>query len=169
MGKPAEPAAGGGPQRPLAAEIAGTFGHFLRGQLVIAFLMAVYSTVAFLLIELPLWWLAGPIAGVLTLIPFVGFLVGLLIPLLIVLFAGAGPWAAVKVVLVMAAGQAIEGLILTPRILGRKLQLSPLLVFAVVLLGAVFFGPLGAFFAAPVAAVIMLLWRRSQSKPRGSA
>jgi predicted PurR-regulated permease PerM len=56
--------------------------------------------------------------------------------------------------------QGLEGFVLTPRIMGRRLGLSPWTVFLVILAGGFFFGPPGVLLAAPVAAVLAVLWRR---------
>jgi predicted PurR-regulated permease PerM len=58
--------------------------------------------------------------------------------------------------------QGLEGFYLTPKIMGRRLGLSPWIVFLAILVGGLVFGPLGVLFAAPVAAVVAVLWRRRQ-------
>ena len=57
---------------PIANEIAGKVGRFLRGQLIISAILVVFHVVGFHLIELPFWWLSGIIVGALTLIPYLG-------------------------------------------------------------------------------------------------
>jgi predicted PurR-regulated permease PerM len=55
--------------------------------------------------------------------------------------------------------QGIEGFVLTPRILGDRLGLSPFVVFLVLIAGGFFFGPLGLVVAVPLAAVVNVFWR----------
>ena len=144
---------------PLAKESASTVLRFLRGQAVIAAILTAFHLLAFDLAELPLWWASGLLVGVLTLIPFLGFFVGATAGALITVLAGGDHWALVRMLAVMALAQAFEAFYLTPKILGTRLKMHPALVFLVVLLGAIFFGPLGAFLAAPIAAVGLLIWR----------
>lgn len=144
---------------PIARESATTVLHFLRGQAVISAILTAFHLLGFYLAELPLWWASGLLVGTLTLIPFLGFFVGAIVGALITVLAGGDHWALVWMLSVMAVGQGLETLYLTPKILGRRLKMHPALVFLVVLLGAIFFGPLGAFLAAPLAAVGLLIWR----------
>ena len=148
----------------LVRQITRTLGVFLRGQTLIVLVLTVFHTAAFWLIDLPMWWFAGIVVGLLTAVPYIGIIVGLLVPLLIVLISAGGWWLAVQVVLVMAGGQALESFYLRPKILGRELDLHPLAVFGLVMFGAFAFGPLGAFLAAPAAAVAALVWRHYSRK-----
>ena len=154
---------GNPPAQPsLPREVAGTVWRFLHGQVLITAILTAFHIVAFYLIGLPLWWLAGLVVGVLTLIPYFGFLVGAAVASLIALLAGGGLWDVVRLLLVMALAQGIEGLYLTPKILGRELNLNPLLVFSAVLVGLLFLGPLGAFLAAPALAILLIVWKRAK-------
>jgi predicted PurR-regulated permease PerM len=58
--------------------------------------------------------------------------------------------------------QGLEGFYLTPKIMGRRLQLSPWVVFLAILVGGLMFGPVGVILAAPLVAVLAILWRRSR-------
>ncbi len=153
---------------PLAGETFLTLGNYLRGQAVIALILTVFHLTAFYFAGLPLWWASGLLVGLLTLIPYLGFLVGAVGACLITVLAGGDRWAVVGLLGVMALGQMLETFYLTPKILGRHLKMHPALVFLVVLLGAIFFGPLGAFLAAPAAAIALLLWRFGKGEPKQS-
>jgi predicted PurR-regulated permease PerM len=152
------------PEISLPREVGGTVWRFLYGQVLIASILTIFHLVGFYIIKLPLWWAAGLIVGALTIVPYFGFLVGAALASLIALLAGGGLWDVVALLIVMALAQALEGLYLTPKILGRELNLNPLLVFAAVLVGLLFFGPLGAFLAAPALAVALILWKRTKSR-----
>ena len=145
----------------IVREVGGTLWRFTRGQAIISAILTAFHLAGFYAIGLPWWALSGLVVGVLTLIPYFGFMAGAVLAALFTLLAGGGLWDLVRMLLVMAAAQALEGLYLTPRILGRELNLHPLLVFAAVIVGLVFFGPLGAFLAAPAVAVALVLWRRA--------
>lgn len=145
---------------PIAHEIAGKLGRFLRGRVLIAGVLVVFHVLGFYMIDLPWWGLSGVLVGALTLVPVFGFLAGAVVATVVTMLAGGDVWSVVWLLVVMFLGQMLEGLYLTPKILGKELALNPLLVFALVMLGAIFFGPVGALLAAPVAAVVMLVWRR---------
>ena len=152
--------------RPLIHEIGGTLWSFTRGQAIIAFWLALFYTLGFYIIELPYWWLVGPLNGALAVIPFLGAWIGAAVAL------GIAGWLdntwrdVLETLAVLAGGQALEGLYLTPRILGDKLRLRPLAVFLAIIVGSLLLGPLGAFLAAPVAAVALLVWRRMRPAQR---
>lgn len=151
-------------QRSLPREIAGALWRFLHGQALITSIQTLFHLVGFYLIGLPYWWASGLVVGMLTLAPYFGFLVGAGVASLIALLAGGGLWDVVRLLIVMALAQAFEGLYLGPKILGRELNLHPLLVFAAVLIGLTFFGPLGAFLAAPALAVFLIVWKRTKAR-----
>ena len=64
------------------------------------------------------------------------------------------------VLILYGAIQLLESFYLTPKILGKELKLNPLVVFVSVLLGALIFGPVGALVAAPLVAILLLIYRR---------
>lgn len=148
-------------------DVGRTVGAYARGQLIVAGILTVIYALGFYLIGVPLWPLAAFLCGLLNLIPLVGTLIGAVIPVLFLLLGG-GHWAPVVQVLVLFfAAQALESLYLSPKILGTQLQLRPLVVFVVVLLGGLLFGPLGALVAAPVTATALLMRRRWKASRRG--
>ena len=129
----------------LLRDAAATLLHFLHGQALIALILIGFHTLGFHFAAVPLWWFSGPLIGALTLIPFLGFLIGAVLGVAITLLAGGDHWAVIGLLAVMTAGQFLEAFYLTPKILGRRLKLPPALVFVVVLLGAIVFGPLGVW------------------------
>jgi len=149
----------------LHREIGGTLWRFLTGRVLIALILTGVHLLAFWAVGLPWWGLSGVVVGALTLIPFLGFFVGAAVALLITVLAGGQLGDIVALMVVMTLAQLLEGAYLTPRILGRELNLHPALVFLAVIVGSLTFGPLGAFIAAPLAAVAALLWRRRKPAP----
>lgn len=148
----------------LPREVAGTLWRFLHGQALIAAILTVFHLVGFYLIGLPFWWASGLTVGALTLVPYIGFLAGAGVAILVTLLGSGGLWDVVGLLIVMALAQALEGLYLTPKILGRELRMHPLLVFVAVVAGLLMFGPLGAFLAAPAVAIALLVWKRVKKR-----
>jgi len=148
----------------LLRDVIVTLARYVRGQAVKALWMTLYHVLAFWLIGLPWWWLAGFVVGALTALPMVGFIVGSIIPIAIVIGAGGGLNQALLALAVMIVGQAVETFYVGPKILGRELDISPLLVFAAVVVGTIFFGPPGTIFGAPVAAVAVMIYRKRKNR-----
>ena len=141
-----------------------TLARYVRGQAVKAFWLTLFHAAAFWVIGLPWWWLAGLAVGALTALPMVGFIIGSMIPVGIAIGSGGGLEQVLLALAVMIVGQAIETFYVGPKVLGRELDISPFLVFAAVVVGTVFFGPLGAIFGAPVAAVAVMIYRKRQPR-----
>jgi predicted PurR-regulated permease PerM len=143
----------------LLREIGVTLWVYVRGQILISLVMSALYAVGFALLGVPFWPLVALFSGFLNLIPAVGGVVSMLIaPLLTWIFRGE-LWRVLGVLGVCVAVQAIEGFYLTPKIHGLRLSLSPLAVFAVLLIGGALFGFAGLLFAVPALAVAAVIWK----------
>jgi predicted PurR-regulated permease PerM len=145
--------------RALRGDIARLLFHWVKGQFIVAGIMAGIYAVAFYLLNVPLWFLVGFLCGVLHLVPLFGPILGLLVPVGAVLLGGGGAFQVLAVIGVYVVAQAVESFFITPKILGTELQMRPLLVFVAGILGGMMFGFIGLLFAVPVLAVAMLVWR----------
>jgi predicted PurR-regulated permease PerM len=126
---------------------------FVRGQLLIGLIMAVIYAVAFWLLGVPAWAGIALLSGLLNAIPYVGTLLGMFLATGLTLANGGGVWDVAAVFGVFAGVQLIEGYILTPRILGVRLNLHPMAVFLGLLIGGKLFGILGIMLAIPSIAI----------------
>jgi predicted PurR-regulated permease PerM len=142
----------------LGMELAGTVGGFLRGQLLVATFVGVATTIAMLLLGLPLWLFVGLVAGITNLVPFVGPFVGGLLAIGIAL-ANGEPLLALWVLLAIVAIQQVESSIVAPLVVGRTVELHPLVVLLAVLVGGSIAGILGLLVAVPLAASARVLFR----------
>jgi predicted PurR-regulated permease PerM len=149
----------------LPAEIGGTLAGWVTGQLKVCAILAAIYAIGFAISGVPWWPLIAVLCAALNVVPIIGPVIAL------ALAAGAGYfgtgdiYAPLGALITFVIAQALEGFYLTPKILGRRLRLHPLAVFLAVLAGGSLFGPLGIVFAAPVLAVILVLWRRLQRSP----
>lgn len=143
----------------LARQSDEVLGAFLRGQLsVMAALGAIYST-GLMFVGLDLALLIGMGAGLVSFIPYLGGIVGV----------GGGLLAAylqfhdwqhpVAVLVVFMIGQGLEGMVLTPWLVGDKIGMHPVAVIFAILAGGQLFGFLGVLLALPTAAIVMVLLR----------
>lgn len=150
-------------QRPtivhLARESDHVLGAFVRGQLLVMVALGIIYGVGLSLMGLSVGPLIGMIAGLLSFVPYLGFIVGLCAALIAVLVQ-FGDWLHIGLLaIVFVIGQALEGYVLVPRLVGGKIGLHPVAVIFAVLAGGALFGFLGVLLALPAAAVIMVLLR----------
>jgi predicted PurR-regulated permease PerM len=143
----------------LVAEIDEVLGAFLRGQLsVMAALAAIYST-GLWLIGLEVALLVGTIAGLVSFVPYLGFVVGIAAAGVAIVMQTHQLIDLLWVVGVFGIAQAIEGMVLTPMLVGDRIGLHPVAVIFAVLAGGQLFGFFGILLALPLAAAIAVLLR----------
>ena len=145
-------------------EVGRTLGGYVAGQAKIAGILACLYSIGYALSGVPFWLALGILCGMLNFIPVFGSIVGLALTAYAVLLNDGGIWNYAGVLITFVVVQALEGFWLSPRILGRRVGLSPLYVFVAVLIGGAVFGPIGILFAVPVLAVVGVLWRRSAKR-----
>ena len=127
--------------------------QFLRGQFLLCCVLAVlYSTGLGLFTDIPLGVLIGVIAGLLFIIPYFGTFIGVAAGTLMAFVEFGISWEIVKVWAVFGGVQAVEGAILTPKIVGDSVGLHPVVVMLALVVGANLFGFLGILLAVPVVA-----------------
>jgi predicted PurR-regulated permease PerM len=146
--------------RQLGREIDKVLAGFVRGQLSVCLLLGTFYSFALMLAGLQFGLIVGAIAGAITFIPYIGSLVGGVLAVGLALFQFWGDWVSIGIVAaIFAAGQFIEGNILTPKLVGKSVGLHPVwLLFALSAFGSVF-GFVGMLVAVPVAAAIGVLMR----------
>ncbi len=142
-------------------------GEYLRGQLVVMGVLAVYYSVALALFGLDLALPIGTFTGLAVFVPYLGFGLGLVLALLAGLLefsATSGPsYALTMVAVVFGLGQLLESFFLTPRLVGERIGLHPLaVIFALMAFGQLF-GFVGILVALPASAVLLVAIRRLRS------
>ncbi len=138
-------------------------GAWFRGQIQVGLILAVLYGIG---LGLSFWLTGhstfdgvalGVITGVLNVIPYVGFVVGFVLSVLVVLIEWTGVGSLVGVVIVFAVVQGLEGYVITPKIVGEKVGLSPVTVIIVLLIGGEVAGLLGVLLSIPVAGAIKVI------------
>jgi predicted PurR-regulated permease PerM len=137
---------------------------FIRGQLLVIILLGFIYTVGLWLIGLQFAVLIGIVAGLLNIVPYLGFTIGLISALIAGYYQFGNINDLLYVLLVFGIGQSIESMVLTPLLVGDSIGLHPVAVIFAVLTGGYFFGLVGALFALPIAAAIMVLIRYGLTK-----
>lgn len=140
--------------RQVATRIHRVVGQWLRGQLVLVVLVAVVvSIVLGPILHLPNPAALGVMVGLLEVITFIGPIVAGAIVGIVALSTG-GPTLAIVAILFLFALRQFENLVLMPAVLGRAVNLHPLVALFAVVVGSTAFGIVGTFLALPVAAAI---------------
>jgi len=135
-------------------------GAFVKGQLLVMVLLGIVYAVGLQLVGISVGLIIGIVAGLLSIIPYMGFTVGLIAALVACVFEYGFSWQNMGlVVVVFMVGQVIEGYILQPFLLGDRIGLSPVAVIFAVLAGAQLGGIIGMLIALPVAALMVVLFR----------
>ncbi len=146
--------------RQIAREMDQSVAGFIRGQGSLCLILGIYYAVGLSLVGLNFGLLIGFIAGMISFIPYIGSLIGLVmaIGVALVQFWPDFPWILV-VAAVFFSGQFLEGNILQPKLVGQSVGLHPVwLMFALFAFGALF-GFVGLLIAVPAAAVVGVLVR----------
>lgn len=146
----------------VGGEVGGALGSFVRGQLLVAVIVGIASSIGMWIIHLPFWILIGILAGFLNLIPFLGPVVGGALAALVALLNG-DPWQALWAIIVMTLVQQIDNHLITPMIQRTRVNLSPLVIVIALVIGGSVAGLLGVVVAVPLTAAIRILvghlWR----------
>ncbi|MCY7306905.1 MAG: AI-2E family transporter [Rhodoferax sp.] len=140
-------------------------GQYLRGQMLVMLILALYYSVALALFGLDLALPIGVFTGLAIFVPYLGFGLGLVLAMLAGLLefaAAAGPGKALLMVAVVYGfGQVVESLYLTPRLVGERIGLHPLAVIFALLAFGQMFGFVGVLIALPASAVLLVAIRRA--------
>ncbi|CAH0218140.1 MULTISPECIES: AI-2E family transporter [unclassified Pseudomonas] len=144
----------------LVGECHEVLGAFLRGQLLVMLALGAMYAVGLMAIGLELGLLIGVLAGLASIVPYLGVVVGIGSALLAGVFQfGGDPYPLLAIAGVFVVGQLLEGMLLTPLLVGDRIGLHPVAVIFAIMAGGQLFGFTGILLALPVAAVIMVLLR----------
>jgi predicted PurR-regulated permease PerM len=144
----------------LFSECHEVLGAFLRGQLLVMLALGVMYASGLMLIGLELGLLIGVLAGLASIVPYLGVVVGIGAALTAGLFQfGVDFYPLLGIAAVFMVGQMLEGMLLTPMLVGDRIGLHPVAVIFAIMAGGQLFGFTGILLALPVAAVIMVLAR----------
>lgn len=143
----------------LARECDRVLAEFLRGQLLVMLALGVIYSIGLWIAGLEFALLIGMLAGVVSFVPYLGAIVGVAAAGLVAFFQYHDLAHLLYVAIVFGIGQAIEGMLLSPLLVGDRIGLHPVAVIFAVLAGGQLFGFFGVLLALPVAAVVTVLLR----------
>jgi len=158
------------------ARLAGFLGEcdtmlrqYLKGQLAVMLAMAVIYSLGLMVTGLKLAWPIGVFTGLAVFIPYLGYTTGLVLALMSAAIQFSGWHGVVEVAAVYAVGQVLESFVLTPRLVGERIGLSPLAVIVALLVFGEVFGFVGVLVCLPVTALAVVALRHAMAAYRASA
>jgi predicted PurR-regulated permease PerM len=143
----------------LATECDEIIGAFIRGQLLVMLALGVIYSIGLWFVGLDLALILGLIAGLASIVPYMGFIVGIVAAGIACWFQFQELMPLLAVAAVFGVGQLLEGMVLTPSLVGDRIGLHPVAVIFAIMAGGQIAGFSGVLLALPVAAVIMVLLR----------
>ena len=150
-------------------EIDEVLSGFIRGQGTVCLILAVLYAIGYAVSGVPLGLLIGLIAGALAFVPYLGAAVGLVMSLVLVLLDWQGFGPLIGVVITFGIVSTLESFVVTPKIVGDKVGLSPVAVMIALFIGGELLGFAGILIAVPLTAVLNILWRRAKARYRDTA
>ncbi|NND44769.1 MAG: AI-2E family transporter [Xanthomonadales bacterium] len=153
----------------LAGEIDEVLGAFVRGQLMVMLALGLIYWAGLELVGIEMAFLIGMGAGLLSIVPYLGSIVGLVAAAAAALFQFQDLLHLLLVGAVFTAGQLAEGMLLTPRLVGDRIGLHPVAVIFAVLAGGQLFGFLGILLALPAAAALNVVVRHARESYTASS
>ncbi len=154
--------------RTRCAEIDQVLAGFVRGQLLTCALLGCLYALALGLVGIPNGVLVGLFAGLISFVPFVGALAGLLLAVGLAALEFGAAWPTLAAAAIFAAGQLLDDYVLRPRLVGPRVGLHPVATLFALFAGGALLGFVGVLVAVPAAAVIAVLLRSALAGYRDS-
>ena len=152
----------------VARQVHRTLGGYVRGQLTANIVLGALYATGLRFADVRLAVPIGVFTGMLAFVPYVGFGCGLLLAISMATLDWHGPGRLLVVLAVMLGVQVLDGLVITPRIVGRSVGLAPLEVLLTMMAAGTLFGFLGVLLAVPLGAVVKILVHRTVKAYLGS-
>jgi len=152
----------------LARESDDTLSGFVRGQVSVMIALGIFYALALLVVGLDVVPLIGIIAGLISFVPYLGAIIGVLMAVIAALVQYHDWLRVILVLVVFGIGHVLEAYVLVPRLVGEKIGLHPLAVIFAILAGGELFGFLGVLLALPIASIAMVLLRYAHERYRAS-
>lgn len=144
--------------QPLFNEIDTVMTEYIKGMMIVMLFLSTFYSIGLSVVGLQSGWAIGMLAGLLCVVPYLGFALALVVGLLTAALELQGFLPILLVLFVFVAGQFLEGFVLTPLVVGDKIGLSALaVIFALAFFGAIF-GLVGVFLALPLAAIFKVAY-----------
>ncbi len=131
---------------------------FVRGQLLICFILGILYSIGLAILKIDLALLIGFLSGFLNIIPYFGFIIGIVSSIIMAIIKFGDFYHVLGVIGVFGVVQILEGFLITPKILGDKIGLHPLNVIISLMIFGKIFGFIGLILAIPFASCIKVFY-----------
>ena len=145
----------------LFKELDEVLGNFIKGQLLVALILSIIYSIGLTIANCPAALLIGIIAGFSNLVPYLGIALGLVPAVLLTYLSGNPLWQVILAPTTFVVGQMLEGMVITPKVVGDSVGLHPAVVMIALMVGGTYFGIIGMILALPTTAVLMVLLKRT--------
>ena len=140
------------------AEVGRLLSAFVRGQVTVCLLLGVFYAIGLTLVGVPMGLVVGFVIGFFNLIPFMSYVLGLPLAVLLAWVDDPSLSRLLAVVAIFSVGQFVEGNFISPRIVGESLGLHAVVIMLAVLVGGTLFGFPGMILAVPTTAALSVFW-----------
>ena len=147
--------------RDVSRQVHKTLGGYVRGQLTANIVLGALYAVGLRVVDIRLAVPIGVVTGMLAFVPYIGFGLGLVLAGGMATLDWDGPGKLLGALAVMLGVQVLDGLVITPRIVGRSVGLAPLEVLLTMMAAGSLFGFLGVVLAVPLGAVVKIFVQRA--------
>lgn len=147
--------------RTILSDIDTSLSGFIRGQLSVCFLLGAFYAIGLSLMGLQYGFFVGVASGLLSIIPYVGSIFGLVASVGLAFYQFGGWEYPLIALIIFTVGQLVEGNYLTPKLVGGSVGLHPVWVIFVLMAGGALLGLVGMMIAVPVAAIMAVLLRHA--------
>ncbi len=132
--------------------------NYIAGMFMVIFIIAVLNSIGLAIVGVKYAVFFGVLAAFLTIIPYIGIMVGAIFPLLYTYLTGDSMWQPIGVIIVFVVVQALEGNIITPKVLGSKVSINALTAIVALILASQLWGTAGMVLAIPYVAIIKVIF-----------
>ncbi len=143
----------------IARESDEVLGAFLRGQMLVMLSLGLVYSIGLWMAGLDLAWLIGMVSGLVSFVPYLGFIIGVLAAGIAMIVQTHELAQLIPVLIVFGVGQLLESFVFTPFFVGNRIGLHPVTVIFAIMAGGQLFGFAGILLALPVAAVLAVIVR----------
>ncbi len=143
-------------------------GAFARGLVTVCLIMGALYAIGFTLVGVPMGLLVGLLVGFFNIVPFMSYVLGMPLALLLSWLDDQSPGRLLAVFLICSIGQFVEAHWITPRVVGERLGVHAVIILLAVLVGGSLFGAIGMLLALPVTAALSVFWSDIEAAYRQS-
>jgi predicted PurR-regulated permease PerM len=132
--------------------------NYIMGVLLVVLILTALNTIGLLVLDIDYALFFAALAAFLNIVPYLGVLIGSLLPIAMALLTKDSIWYAVGVAGIFAFVQFLEGNFITPNIVGSKVSVNPLAAIVALLIGGMIWGPAGMILSIPFTAILKVIF-----------